>query len=196
MKNFKKYLLSILFSILFINFIVSTSSFFSSLSPYLISSKMVSDPTNESLISIAKELETTLDDTTYELTEAHGEEYPALGIVYYKTVSHYSSVNNIQNFIFSLICGFAVGNIIYFIWVAKFKSYKLVLLLILSLFVTSCFLALSDILTFVANSEEIKFGLSEIFWNMEVWCIPYIITCLVLYGAHKAYTVYVEIQNS
>lgn len=197
MNKFKKYLLCLLFSILAINFIVSASSFFTSLSQYLIPSQIKKDPNNDSLVSIGKDLEGTLENTIYELTETHGEDYPALGIMYYQTISHYSSVTLVQNFIFSLICGFALGNIIFFIFIAKLKSsYRLFTILVLVLFVTAFFLSLSDIITYIANSEEIVFGLSEIFWNMEVWAIPYTIICLVLCTIHKIYTVYKEIQNS
>lgn len=197
MNKFKKYLLCLLFSILAINFIVSAISFFDSFSQYLIPSQIKKEPTNDSLISIGKDLEKTLENTIYELNETHGEDYPALGIMYYQTISHYSSVALVQNFIFSLICGFALGNIIFFIFIAKLKSsYKLFTILVLVLFVTAFFLSLSDIITYVANSEEIVFGLSEIFWNMEVWAIPYTIICLVFCAIHKIYTVYKEIQNS
>lgn len=197
MNKFKKYLLCLLFSILAINFIVSANSFFTSLSQYLIPSQIKKDPNNDSLVSIGKNLEETLENTIYELTETHGEDYPALGIMYYQTISHYSSVTLVQNFIFSLIGGFTLGNIIFFIFFAKLKSpYILFLSLVLVLFVTAFFLSLSDILTYIANSEEIAFSLSEIFWNMEVWVIPYTIICLVLCAVQKIYTVYKEIQNS
>lgn len=191
-----KYLLCIFFSILAINFIVSAVSCFSSISNYLMRSQIVKNPNNESMISLGKELETTIEHTIEDLKSAQGEDYPALGIMYYSSVAHYSSVSNVQNFIFSLICGFALGNIIFFIFIAKFKSYKLIIFLLLSLFTTAFLLALSDILTFIANEEEIKFGLSQIFWNMEVTAIPYIITSLILYGINKICTVYIEIQNS
>lgn len=197
MNKLKKYILCLLFSILAINFIVSASSFFSSLSKYLIPSQISKEPTNESLITLGSEIEKTLENTVYELNETHGENYPALGIMYYQTISHYSSVTLVQNFIFSLICGFALGNVIFFIFIAKLKSpYLLFISLVLVLFVTSFFLSLSDILTYIANSEEIAFSLSEIFWNMEVWVIPYTIVCLILCAVQKIYTVYKEIQNS
>lgn len=196
MNKVVKYLLCILFSILSINFIVSASSCFSSISQYLIPAEIIKNPTNEEVVSSGKDLESIIEDSTAELKEAHGEDYPALGVMYYRTVAHYSSVSNVQNFIFSLICGFALGNIIFFIFVVKFKSYKLIVCLILVLFVTAFFFALSDVLTYVANAEKVKFGLSEIFWNMEITAIHYTIACLVLAGIHKVYTVYVEIQNS
>ena len=196
MNKVVKYLLCVFFSILAINFIVSAVSCFSSISSYLIPSEIVKNPKDESIISVGKDLESTIEDTTDDLKDAHGEDYPALGIMYYRSVAHYSSVSNVQNFIFSLICGFALGNIIFFIFIAKFKSYKLVLCLILALFITAIFLSLSDVLTYVANSEEIKFSLSEIFWNMEITAIHYIIASLVLIGIHKVYNVYIEIQNS
>lgn len=196
MNKFIKYFLCIFFSILAINFIVSIIAFCSNISDYLIPSKIEKDPKNDSLVSIGKKFESTLDDTIYELKETHGEDYPALGIVYYRTVSHYSSITVVQNFLFSIVAGFALGNIIFFIFVAKFKSYKLVIFLILALLATAILLSLSDILTYVANNEEIQFGFPEIFWNMETSAIPYIIACLVLCGIHKVYSVYVEIQNS
>lgn len=196
MNKLIKYFLCVFFSILVVNFFISAGTCFSNMNEYLIPSKIVKEPTNENFISIGKELETTIENSNLELKDAHGEDYPALGIMYYRTVAHYSSVASVQNFIFSLICGFALGNIIFLIYIVKFNSYKLVICLILILFATGFFMALSDILTYVANVEEIKFGLSQILWNMETIAIHYIIVCLVLCAIHKIYTVYVEIQNS
>lgn len=196
MNKFVKYLLYILFSILAINFLVNLISFFYNTEAYLTPAKITANPTSENLISSATELENQLDSLITDLKEQNGEDYPALGIMYYRTIAHYSSVTIVQNFIFSLIAGFALGNIIFFIFISDLKSYKLVLMLILVLFISSTFLALSDIYTAIANSEEFNFGLSEIFWNMETSGIAYIIVCIISLVIKKITKTYYEIKYS
>ena len=100
MNKFVKYLLCILFSILAINFLVNLISFFYNTEAYLTPAKITANPTSENLISSATELENQLDSLITDLKEQNGEDYPALGIMYYRTIAHYSSVTIIQNFIF------------------------------------------------------------------------------------------------
>ena len=196
MNKFIKYLLCILFSILAVNFLVSFFSFFNYTDSYLTPARITKNPTSEDLVSLAKNLETQLDSLTTDLKEQNGEDYPALGIMYYRSIAHYSSVTVIQNFIFSLIAGFALGNIIFFIFISGLKFYKLTIAIIVSLFISSVFLALSDVYTAIANSEEIKFGLSEIFWNMEITGIAYFIVCFICLVIKKITTYYYEIKYS
>ena len=196
MNKFIKYLLCILFSILAINFLINVISFFNNTESYLTPARITANPTSEDLVELATDLENQLDSLTTDLKEQNGEDYPALGVMYYRTIAHYSSVTIIQNFIFSLIAGFALGNIIFFIFISELKSYKLALVLILALFISSTFLALSDIYTAIANSEEIKFGLPEIFWNMETSGIAYLIVCLISLVIRKITKTYYEIKYS
>ena len=196
MNKFIKYLLCILFSMLAINFLVNVISFFNNTESYLTPARITSNPTAEDLVELANDLENQLESLTNDLKEKNGEDYPALGVMYYRTIAHYSSVTIIQNFIFSLIAGFALGNIIFFIFISELKSYKLALVLILVLFISSTFLALSDIYTAIANSEEIKFGLPEIFWNMETSGIAYLIVCIIALGIRKITKTYYEIKYS
>lgn len=196
MNKFIKYLLCILFSILAVNFLVNFFSFCNYTDSYLTPARITSNPNSEDLISLANDVETQLDSLTSDLKEQNGEDYPALGIMYYRAIAHYSSVTIIQNFIFSLIAGFSLGNIIFFIFISGLKSYKLTIAIIISLFVSSVFLALSDIYTAIANSQEIKFGLSEIFWNMETTGIAYFIVCFVCLIIHKLVSTYYEIKYS
>jgi hypothetical protein len=163
---------------------------------YLTPARITANPTSEELVSVANDLETQLNTLTDELKENNGEDYPALGVMYYRTVAHYSSVTVVQNFIFSLIAGFAFGNIIFFVFISGLKSYKLALALILSLFVVAIFLSLSDIYTAIANSEEVVFGLSEIFFNMETAGIVYFIVAIIAIVIHKITTTYYEIKYS
>jgi hypothetical protein len=196
MNKFVKYLLCILFSILAINFLVSAVSFFKETQSYLIPAHTTANPTSEDLVSIATDLETQLDTVISDLKEQNGEDYPALGVMYYRTVAHYSSVTVVQNFIFTLIAGFALGNIIFFVFISGLKSYKLFFAIVLSLFVVAILLSLSDIYTAIANSEEVKFGLSEIFWNMEVSGIVYIIVTIIAMFIHTITKTYYEIKYS
>lgn len=196
MNKFLKYLLCIFFSILAINFIVSIVGFFKYNSTYLMQAQINANPTSEALTSIGQELEDKLETQITDLKTKNGEEYPALGILYYKAISHYSSVSLIQNLIFSLIAGFALGNIIFFIFISNFKTFKLAIALFLALIVVCILLMLSDVYTAIANSEEIKFGLSEFLWNMELSGIVYFITCIVLIGINRVYQTYNEIKYS
>lgn len=196
LKQIGKYLLCVFCSILVINFIVSMASFFSKLDSYFTPSRISKDPTNEGLLSAVEDLEKDINTNIEEIKDVYGENYPTLAIFYYKSIAHYSSVTVIQNFLFSLIAGFGLGNIVYLIFVAKKKTYALTLLLILAFFVTATFLALSDVFTEIANNEQVKFGLPEILWNMEITAIPFVITTLILLACRKIYTVYVEVQNS
>lgn len=196
MNKFVKYLLCIFFSILAINFLINLIGFFKYNSSYLISSRIKNNLQSESLISTGKDLEEKLNTQIDALKKQTSEDYPALGIIYYQTVSHYSSVAIIQNFLFSLIAGFALGNIIFFIFISDLHSYKLTIALILALFVTSLLLTLSDVYTAYANNETAQFGLSQIFWNMEVSGITYIIVCILTLIAKKIYKTYYEIRYS
>lgn len=196
MKKITKYFLCILFSILAINFLVNAISAFSKNSDYLFNSKVAKNPKAEEIITLGKNVEKQLDETITAVKEKNGEDYPALGILYYETIEHHSSVTIIQNFIFSLIAGFSLGNIIFFIFISGLKSYKLFIALLLALFVTGMFLALSDVYISIANNEEIKFGLSEIFWNMELCTLLYFIVCLVVGAINKLYKTYHEIRYS
>lgn len=196
MNKFVKYLLCIFFSILAINFLINLIGFFKYNSSYLLSSRIKNNLQSESLISTGKDLEEKLNTQIDALKEQTSEDYPALGIIYYQTVSHYSSVAIIQNFLFSLISGFALGNIIFFIFISDLHSYKLTIALILALFATALFLTLSDVYTAYANNETAQFGLSQIFWNMEVSGITYIIVCILTLIAKKIYKTYYEIRYS
>lgn len=196
MNKFVKYLLCIFFSILAINFLINLIGFFKYNSSYLLSSRIKNNLQSESLISTGKDLEEKLNTQIDALKEQTSEDYPTLGIIYYQTVSHYSSVGIIQNFLFSLIAGFALGNIVFFIFISDLHSYKLTIALILALFVTSLLLTLSDVYTAYANNETAQLGLSQIFWNMEVSGITYIIVCILTLIAKKIYKTYYEIRYS
>lgn len=196
MNKFVKYLLCIFFSILAINFLINLIGFFKYNSSYLLSSRIKNNLQSESLISTGKDLEEKLNTQIDALKEQTSEDYPALGIIYYQTVSHYSGVGIIQNFLFSLIAGFALGNIVFFIFISDLHSYKLTIALILALFVTSLLLTLSDVYTAYANNETAQLGLSQIFWNMEVSGITYIIVCILTLIAKKIYKTYYEIRYS
>ena len=117
MNKFLKYLLCVLFSILAINFLVSLTSFLKNTDSYLESANINSNPKAEDVITTGQTLEKQLDKNINELKNKNGEDYPALGIMYYKAVSHYSSVTVVQNFIFTLISGFALGSMIFFIFI-------------------------------------------------------------------------------
>lgn len=195
-KNIFKYLKTVFLWILIVGFITSTVSFLANINDYLTPARITKNPTDDSLIKYAKELEKNVTDLTDDLKDTYGDSYPALGISYYRTILHYSSEKVVQNFIFELIAGFGLGNIIYFIFIAKYKKYKLFIALTIALFVCAIFLGLSDILTNIANAEKIDFSLSNIFWNMEVTAIPYIIISLVLIGIQKVYSTYIEIRYS
>lgn len=196
MNKFVKYLLCIFFSILAINFLVNVIGFFKYNSSYLIAPQIKNNLQSESLISTGKELEEKLNTQIDALKEQTNENYPALGIIYYQTIAHYSSVTVIQNFLFSLVAGFALGNIIFFIFISGLHSYKLVLVLILALFVTSTLFALSDIYTSYANNESSNFSISQIFWNMELTAILYTVICILAIIAKKVYQTYYEIRYS
>ena len=196
MNKFFKYLLCIFFSILAINFVVSIIGFFKYNHSYLAQAQINANPTAESVVSVGKQLETNLETQITDLKSKNGNEYPALGILYYKAISHYSSVSIIQNFLFSLIAGFALGNIIFFIFISEFKTVKLAISLFLGLIVVCILLMLSDVYTAIANSEEIKFGLPEFFWNMELSGIVYLIVCMILSVIQKVYKTYHEIRYS
>lgn len=116
--------------------------------------------------------------------------------MYYKAISHYSSVTVVQNFIFSLIAGFALGSMIFFIFISELKTYKLAFVILLILVITSLLLTISDVYTSIANSEEIKFGLPQFFWNMEVSSIAFIIILFILTTINKIYKTYYEIRYS
>lgn len=191
-----KYFKTIFISILIINFVVSFIACISNISKYLIPATITKYPTETTLLETGKAIEENLTELTDDLKSTYGEEYPALGIAYYRSINHYSTVSLIQNFIFSLIAGFGLGNIIFIIWMTKLPVNKKLAFLIIALFVVGFFVSLSDVLTFIANSEKIKFSMSEIFWNMEVAGIPYIIVSIFTYVAHYVYTVYNDIRNS
>ena len=116
--------------------------------------------------------------------------------MYYKAVSHYSSVTVVQNFIFTLISGFALGSMIFFIFISGLKTYKLFFAILLVLVITSFLLTLSDVYTSIANSEEINFGLPQFFWNMEVSAITFLIVIVILVAINGFYKTYYEIRYS
>lgn len=191
-----KYLKTICLWILIVCFITSFATFITNLDSYLRPTKIAKNPTEDSLVLYSKDIEEDLNKLTGDLKDVYGENYPALGIVYYKAILHYSSETVVQNFLFSLIGGFALGNIIYFVFIAKYKKYKLFICLVLALFVTAIFFSLSDIFTNYANNEKLEFTVNNIFWNMEVTSIPYIIISIILIVVQKIYSTYVEIRNS
>ena len=196
MNKFLKYLLCVLFSILAINFLVSLTSFLKNTDSYLESANINSNPKAEDVITTGQTLEKQLDKNINELKNKNGEDYPALGIMYYKAVSHYSSVTVVQNFIFTLISGFALGSMIFFIFISGLKTYKLFFAILLVLVITSFLLTLSDVYTSISNSEEINFGLPQFFWNMEVSAITFLIVIVILVAINGFYKTYYEIRYS
>lgn len=196
MNKFLKYLLCVLFSILAINFLVSLTSFLKNTDSYLESANINSNPKAEDVITTGQTLEKQLDKNINELKNKNGEDYPALGIMYYKAISHYSSVTVVQNFIFTLISGFALGSMIFFIFISGLKTYKLFFAILLVLVITSFLLTLSDVYTSIANSEEINFGLPQFFWNMEVSAITFLIVIVILVAINGFYKTYYEIRYS
>lgn len=196
MNKLLKYFVCILFSILAINFLTNLGSFCTNTDNYLESARINARPKAEDVMETGKTLENQLNTTINDLKKANGDDYPALGIMYYKAVSHYSSVTIIQNFIFSLIAGFALGSIIFFIFISELKTYKLFFAILLILIVTSFLLTLSDVYTSIANSEEINFNLPQFFWNMEVCAIAFAILTIILVVINKLYKTYYEIRYS
>lgn len=196
MNKFLKYLLCVLFSILAINFLVSLTSFLKNTDSYLESASINSNPKAEDVITTGQTLEKQLDKTINELKNKNGEDYPALGIIYYKAVAHYSSVTVVQNFIFTLIAGFALGSMIFFIFISGLKTYKLFFAILLILIITSLLLTISDVYTSIANSEEINFNLSQFFWNMEVSAITFLVVIVILIAINRFYKTYYEIRYS
>ena len=191
-----KYLKTICLCILITSFIISFVGFISKLESYLKPAKINNNPTDSNIVSEGKKVESELEKLVDDLKDKYGENYPALGIVYHQTILHYSSVSTIQNFLLSLIVGFGIGNIIYFIFIAKYKKYKLFLALLIALLITSLLFSLSDILTNISNNKKIDFSLQNILWNMEVICIPYLIISIILIVANKIYSTYIEIRYS
>ena len=191
-----KYLKTIFLWILIVGFIISVVSFINNINSFIKPAKIEKNPTNESFISQAKKIETELNDLTENLKDTYGENYPALGIIYYKTILHYSSTDLVRNFLFELIAGFALGNIIYFVFIEKFTKYKLFIVLTIGLFVTSIFLGLSDILINCANNELFEFNFDQIILNMVITSIPYTIISLMLIAVQKIYSTFIEIRYS
>ena len=191
-----KYVKTIFLWILIVCFSTSFVGFATNIDSYLKPTWISKNPTDSTLVSQAKTIEEELNKVTEDLQDVYGENYPALGIVYYKAILHYSSVSLVQNFLFSLIAGFGIGNIVYFVFVAKYKKYQLFIALLLALLVTAFFLGLSDILTYFANNEKFELTISEVLWNMEVTAIPYTIASLVLIVIQKISSTYIEIRNS
>lgn len=191
-----KYLKTICLWILIVSFITSCVSFANNISSYIKPVQIDKSPIDASLVSQAEDIEYELNKLTKELKELYGENYPALGIVYYKAILHYSSESLVQNFLFSLIAGFGLGNIVYFVFIAKYKKYKLFLALIIALFITALFFTLTDILTNFVNNEDFKITISEILFTMEVTAIPYTIVSLILIVVQKVSATYIEIRNS
>lgn len=195
-KIFIQYLKNIFFWILILNFIVSFFSFITNIESYLTPSKIAKNPTDSSLIDYGKNLEKELEDLTGDLKDTYGEDYPSLGICYYRTILHYSSNSLIQNFLFSIIYGFGLGNIVYFIFVVKYKKYKLFFSLLIILLISSLFLELSDILTCIANNEKIDFSINNFLLNMEITLVPYSLVSLALIIIKKVYQTYIDIRYS
>ena len=191
-----KYLKTICLWILIVSFITSFVSFVNNLNPYLKPVQISRTPLDSKLLSEAKKIESNLDDLTSDLKDSFGENYPALGIVYYKTILHYSSNTPVQNFLFSIIAGFGLGNIVFFVFISKYKKYNLFIALLIAFFFTACLFSLSDLLTNFANNEKLEFSISTILWNMEVTSIPYVLTSFVLIIINKVYSTYKEIRYS
>lgn len=195
-EKFFKYFKTIILWILIFNFIVNFFGFFKNLDSYFIPSKILKNPTDSTLVSQAKDIEDNLESLQNDLKDNYGENYPALGISYFSAISHYSSTTIIQNFLFSLIAGFGFGNIIYFIFIAKYKKFKLFLALLISLFISAFLLGLSDILTYTSNGEEFEFSFKNILLNMELSSITFWIVSIVLIIINKVYSTYIEIRYS
>lgn len=191
-----KYLKTICLWILIVSFITSAISFSLSISDYVKIGLIKKNPTDTDLINYANSIETSIDKVTTELKDTYGENYPALGISYYETTLHYSSERLVQNFIFELIAGFALGNIMYFIFVAKYKKLKLFFALIIALLITAVLFCLSDILTNFVNGEGIDFTLKNILWTMELTAVPYMVLSILLLTLYQVYSYYIEIKNS
>lgn len=190
------YIKTISLWILIISFITSTAGFFTNISDYLLQANINKYPTNKDLKDYAINLEENINDLTSDLKDNLGEDYPALGVVYYKTILHYSSERFVQSFLFELIAGFALGNIIYFIFIAKCKKYKLFIALIIILFISALFFELTDILTNYVNGENFKLSFKNILFTMEVIGIPYSIISILLVAINNIYKTYIEIRYS
>lgn len=191
-----KYLKTIALWILIVSFITSFVSFSNNLNSYLKPVRISTTPLDKNLISEAKKIESNLDELTNELKDSFGDDYPALGIVYYKSILHYSSNTVVQNFLFSIIAGFGLGNIIFFIFVGKYKKYKLFFALLIALLCTSILFGLSDLFTNFANNEKLEFSISTVLWNMEITVIPYSLVSVILIIINKIYSTYKEIRFS
>ena len=191
-----KYIKTVALWILIVSFFTSFVNFSTNLNSYLRPVKISTTPLDNNLISEAKKIESNLNELTDGLKDSFGDDYPALGIVYYKAILHYSSNTVVQNFLFSIIAGFGLGNIVFFIFVDKYKKYKLFFALLIALLCTSILFGLSDLLTNFANNEKLEFSISTVLWNMEVTVIPYCIVAIVLIVINKIYSTYKEIRFS
>lgn len=191
-----KYLKTICLWILIVSFITGLISFFLNLQDYLTPRQIIKNPVDESLVSYAKDVEKDVTDLTRDMTATYGEEYPAIGIIFYRTIVHYSSMHVIQNFLFGIIGGFGLGNIIYIVFIQKYKKWDLLIFFVISLFVTAVLFGLSDIFTSYANNEKVDFVFANILWNMEVVAIPYFITTFVLLLIQKLVSTFNEIRYS
>ena len=196
METIFKYLKTIVIWILIVNFVVSAYLFSTNISDYLSQGKIEQSLLDSDLISNAESIQDSLDGLASNLKSTVGDDYPALGVVYYKTILHYSTEKVVQMFLFSLILGFGLGNIIYFIFVVKFVKVKLLFALTIAACITGLFFGLTDILTYAANGEEFNLTIGEIVLDMEVTAIPYAIVSVILAILNKVYLAYVEIRDS
>ena len=191
-----KYLKTVFLCILIINFLSSLIDFSNNLDSYLHPSKLVKNPTDTELISNAKNIEKDLNSLADDFKESYGEDYPALGVLYYRSIINYFYEININNFLSELIISFALGNLIYFIFISNFKKYKLFIALFVVLFVTSFFLELTNILPLIANKKPISFDIDSIIVQMGNIAILYTISAIILIIAQKIYSSYIEIRYS
>ncbi len=191
-----KYLKTVFLWIFIVNFIISFLNFTNNIDSYLKPAEITNNLENKSIISEANSIESELNNLTYDLKEKYGENYPALGVTYYQTMFHYSSYTLVEDFLLSLIIGFEIGNIIYFIFIAKYEKYKLFFAILISIVITSIFFELYNNFISIANNTPTKFAIKNMILNIDKTLIPYSILSIMLVIVNKIYKTYIEIRYS
>ena len=191
-----KYLKTVFLWIFIVNFIISFLNFTNNIDSYLKPAEITNNLENKSIISEANSIESELNNLTYDLKEKYGENYPALAVTYYQTMFHYSSYTLVEDFLLSLIIGFEIGNIIYFIFIAKYEKYKLFFAILISIVITSIFFELYNNFISIANNTPTKFAIKNMILNIDKTLIPYSILSIMLVIVNKIYKTYIEIRYS
>ena len=129
----KELLKSILISIAFTTFIGFTIMFVAVMPSWITTEVMIGiDNDSEIIIDIGNETNEGLEKTVEAMKDEYGEDYPALGVMLYRTYNHQRAVVIVNTYVSTVLYGIVLGVSIYIVSIQGAKGKQLAKEMIIS----------------------------------------------------------------